>query len=217
MKPGVTIMKNMLLILLAPLQLLSQSNSNENHTKIVITEAQVAVIDSIINAVYKPDEPGAAVLLAQNGKVLLRKGYGLANMELHIPVLPNHVFAIASMTKYITAISILLLQEQGKLNVKDDIRKFIPLYDTHGKSITLENLMSHTSGIVNDRESPSYWAKLKLETSRYAGNQFAEEQPLLFEPGTDFSYSNPSFRLLAFVIEKLSGKSYNEFIQATYF
>jgi CubicO group peptidase (beta-lactamase class C family) len=212
MKPG-AIMKNIFLVLLMPLQLLSQSNSNEIHSKIIITEAQIAVIDSIINAAYKPDEPGAAVLLAQNGKILLRKGYGMANMELHVPVSPNHVFAIASMTKYFTAVSILLLQEQGKLNIKNDIRKFIPLYNTHGRSITLENLMTHTSGIVNDRESPSYWAKLKLETSRYAGNQFAEEQLLLFEPGTDFSYSNPSFRLLAFVIEKVSGKSYNEFIQ----
>ena len=79
-------MKNILLILLAPLQLLSQSNSNESHTKIIITEAQIAVIDSIINAAYKPDEPGAAVLVAQDGKILLRKGYGMANMELHVPM-----------------------------------------------------------------------------------------------------------------------------------
>src|SRR6266498_5762158 len=99
MKPGV-IMKNILLILLIPLQLLSQSNSNDSHPKITITDSQVGVIDSIINAAYEPDEPGAAVLLAQNGKILLRKGYGMANMELRIPVSPDHVFAIASMTKY---------------------------------------------------------------------------------------------------------------------
>ena len=193
------------------LHLLSQSNTG--NTKNTITDAQVYVIDSIINIAYKPDEPGASVLLAQKGKILLKKGYGMSNMELRMPVYPEHVFAIASMTKYFTAIAILLLQEQGKLNVKDDVRKFIPGYNTHGKSITLENLMTHTSGILNDRESPSYWAKMKLETSRYAGNQFVEEQPLLFEPGSDFSYSNPSFRLLAFVIEKVSRQSYNEFIQ----
>jgi len=181
--------------------------------KITITDLEIRAIDSIINDVYKADEPGASVLLAQNGKILLRKGYGMANMELQIPVSPDHVFAIASMTKYFTAISILLLQEQGKVDVKDDVRKYIPGYYTHEKTITLENLMTHTGGILNDREFPAYWAKMKLETSRYAGNQFAEEQSLLFEPGTDFSYSNPSFRLLAFVIEKVSGQNYYAFLR----
>lgn len=203
-------MRSFVVAILLPVQLFSQQ-------AITISDKQVQGIDSIINSIYIANEPGAAVLLAQHGKILLRKGYGLSNLEFQIPVSPEHVFAIASMTKYITAVSILILQERGKLTVKDDIRKFIPSYNTRGKNITLENLMTHTAGILNDRDDPGYWAKLKLETSRFAGNQFVDEKPLMFEPGADFSYSNPSFRLLAFVIEQASGKSYNEFLKQEIF
>lgn len=206
-------MKRTLLILLLYSDFCQSQVPNTTTQKIIITDAQVRVIDSVLNDIYKPDEPGASVLLTQKDKILLRKGYGMASMEFQIPMSSDHVFAIASMTKYFTAISILLLYEQGKLNVKDDVRKYIPDYNTHGKTITLENLMTHTAGILNDREFPAYWAKMKLETSRYAGNQFVEEQPLLFEPGSDFSYSNPSFRLLAFVIEKVSGQTYYAFLR----
>ncbi|MBX2921059.1 MAG: beta-lactamase family protein [Chitinophagaceae bacterium] len=191
----------------------AQSNGQGDSERIQITDAQVKAIDSIINAVHSSDVPGASVLLAQDEKILLRKGYGMTNMELRVPVDPGHVFAIASMSKYFTAIAILILQEQGKLGIKDDVRKYIPAYNTHGKTISIENLLTHTAGIPGDRESYAFNLTYKIDESRYAGLQFSEEQPLLFEPGTNFSYSNSGYKLLAFIIEKISGKSYNEFVQ----
>src|SRR6516165_5794235 len=208
-------MKQFLLLLLFiyPLCVFAQPNGRNSIETIIITDVQVKAIDSIVNAVYKADEPGASVLLAQNGKILLRKGYGMANMELRVPVYPDHVFAIASMSKYFTAVAILILQEQGKLNVKDDVHKYMPAYNTHGKTISIENLLTHTSGIPGDGEMQSYGVKAKLEESRYTGMQFSEDQPLLFEPGTNWSYSNPGFNLLAFIVEKASGQSFKEFVQ----
>lgn len=201
--------------------LIANSCVNAQHQddkkKIVVSDQQLQAIDSIINASYPSNEPGAAVLLAQNGKVLLRKGYGMANMELQIPVNPDHVFGIGTMSLYYTAVAILMLQEQGMLNIKDDIRKYLPNYNTHGKTITIENLLNHTCGIPGYREYISYGVKAKLEESRYAGLQFAEEQPLLFDPGTDWSYSLSGYGLLSIIVEKASKQSFNEFLKTQIF
>lgn len=189
----------------------------ESRQTIKITDEQIRAIDSMINATYKADEPGAAVLLAQYGKILLRKGYGMANMELQVPVSPSHVFGIGTLSIYFTAVAILILQEQGKLDIKDDIRKYIPGYNTHGKIITIENLLTHTCGIPGFREYVAYGVKDKLEESRYAGLQFSEEQPLLFDPGTNWSYSLPGYGLLSLIVEKISGQLFSEFIQQQIF
>jgi CubicO group peptidase (beta-lactamase class C family) len=191
--------------------------AQETPGSIKITDEQVRAIDSLINATYKADEPGAAVLLAQDGKILLHKGYGMANMELQVPVNPGHVFGIGTLSKYFTAIAILILQEQGKLSVNDDIRKYIPGYNTHGKTITIENLLTHTCGIPGFREYVDYGVKDKLEESRYAGLQFSEEKPLLFEPGTNWSYSLPGYGLLSLIVENRSGQLFIDFIQQQIF
>lgn len=192
-------------------------SQTEKRPTISITDEQIRSIDSIINAAYKADEPGASVLLAQNGKVLFKKGYGMANIELQIPIEPRHVFGIGTLSQYFTAIAILILQEQGRLDVKEDIRKYIPGYNTHGKTITIENLLTHTCGIPGFREFTAYSVKDKLEESRYAGLQFSEEQPLLFEPGTNWSYSLPGYGLLSIIVEKASGQPYNDFVQQQIF
>lgn len=193
------------------------SQAPETRQTIKITNEHVRAIDSMINAIYKADEPGAAVLLAQDGKILLSKGYGMANMELKVPVHPGHVFGIGTLSQYFTTVAILMLQEQGKLDVKDDIRKYIPSYNTHGKTITIENLLTHTCGIPGFREYVAYSVKDKLEESRYAGLQFSEEQPLLFDPGTNWSYSLPGYGLLSLIVEKISGQFFSEFVQQKIF
>ncbi len=91
-----------------------------------------AVMDQIIENVYKPGEPGATVLVAKNGKVVYRKAFGMANLELGVPMRPEMVFEIGSITKQFTAVSILMLMEQGKLSLTDDITKFIPDYPAQG-------------------------------------------------------------------------------------
>jgi CubicO group peptidase (beta-lactamase class C family) len=209
-------MKSMILIFLMCANF-CYSQTPETRQTIKITDEQVRAIDSMINATYNADEPGAVVLLAQDGKILLRKGYGMANMELQVAVNPNHVFGIGTLSQYFTAVAILILQEQGKLNVKDDIRKYIPTYNTHGKTITIENLLTHTCGIPGFREYVAYNVKDKLEESRYAGLQFSEEQPLLFDPGKNWSYSLAGYGLLSLIIEKVSGQFFNEFVQKQIF
>ncbi|MBL4594147.1 MAG: beta-lactamase family protein, partial [Flavobacteriales bacterium] len=103
--------------------------------------------DKMLNEQYKPNEPGATVLLAKNGKIVYHKAFGLANMEHRVKMEPDMVFEIGSITKQFTAVSILMLMEQGKLNLDDDITTFIEDYPTHGYHISIHHLLTHTSGI----------------------------------------------------------------------
>src|SRR3954462_10712482 len=104
-------------------------------------------MDHVAGDVYKPDIPGAAIIVVKNGQVIFRKGYGLANMELNVPIKPEMVFRLASITKQFTAAAVMMLVEQRKLSLQDDTTKFFPDYPTGGKRITVENLLTHTSGI----------------------------------------------------------------------
>ena len=104
-------------------------------------------IDQLLEAKYKPNEPGATALIYKNGDVIYRKAFGNANMELNVPMTTENVFEIGSITKQFTAVSILMLEEQGKLKLDDEITKYIPDYPTLGKTITIHNLLNHTSGI----------------------------------------------------------------------
>ena len=98
---------------------------------------------------YPADGPGASVIVVKDNQVLFRSASGMADMELGIPLTPENVFRLGSITKQFTAAGILLLEEQGKLKVGDNINKYLPDYPTHGHTIKIENLLSHTSGIFN--------------------------------------------------------------------
>src|ERR1700737_2338703 len=104
-----------------------------------------ARLDRIFVETYPATGPGAAVIVVQDGKPILRKGYGLANVELSVPIAPEMVFRIGSVTKQFTAAAILKLVEAGKLSLSDEIGRFLPDFPTRGKSITIEQLLSHTS------------------------------------------------------------------------
>ncbi|MDX1471968.1 MAG: serine hydrolase domain-containing protein, partial [Flavobacteriaceae bacterium] len=99
--------------------------------------------DKLLNSQYNANEPGASVLIAKNGKPIYRKAEGQANLELDVPLKPENVFEIGSITKQFTAVSILMLEEQGKLKIEDDITKYIPDYPTNGKKITIHHLLNH--------------------------------------------------------------------------
>ena len=109
---------------------------------------QLTQIDQMLTATYKPNEPGAVVLIAKDGKPVLRKAYGLADLEKGVPLKPDDVFRIGSVTKPFTAMAILLLEEDGKLALSDEITRFFPDYPTQGQKITIEHLLTHTSGVV---------------------------------------------------------------------
>jgi CubicO group peptidase (beta-lactamase class C family) len=104
-------------------------------------------LDTLLAKLYAPDVPGAAVIAVRDGRTVLRMAYGIADLELRVPLQPDMVFRIGSMTKQFTAVAILMLLEEGKLAVSDPITKFLPDYPTAGKTITVEHLLTHTSGI----------------------------------------------------------------------
>lgn len=104
-------------------------------------------IDTIAGALFTPDGPGGIVLAARNGKVVYRKAFGMANLELNVTMQPEHIFRIGLLTKQFTACAIMKLAEAGKLSLQDTIAKYVPGFHTHGRVITIENLLTHTSGI----------------------------------------------------------------------
>jgi D-alanyl-D-alanine carboxypeptidase len=173
-------------------------------------------MDKVAADVYKPDIPGAAIIVVKNGQVIFRKGYGLANIELNVPVKPEMVFRLCSVTKQFTAVAIMMLVEQGKLSLSDDLTKFFPDYPTRGKKITVENLLTHTSGI-NDYLAKLWPERMRQDMRPVKLIELFKNDELEFEPGTRQSYSNSNYVLLGAIIEKLSGKEYGQFIQDNIF
>jgi len=181
---------------------------------------QRGAIATQVDAYLKPYLDAAsfsgAVLLARGGKILLSKGYGMANYELNIANTPQTKFHIASLSKTFTAAAILLLQERGLLSVQDPIARFIPDYP-RGNEITLHHLLTHTSGIPDINGLPGYDSLSRFAQTPASLIAVFRDRPLLFEPGARYSYSNSNYNLLAYVIEKVSGKTYGEFLHENIF
>ena len=176
-----------------------------------------AYADRALTAIYPPGAPGAAAIVVKDGKVVLRKGYGMANLELGVAMAPDMVFELGSVTKQFTAAAILLLQERGKLRVEDDITKYLPDYPTHGATITLENLLTHTSGIPSYTGLPEWFPHIREDLKPDAVAALFKDKPLEFAPGEKWAYDNSGFFLLGMVVEKVSGKSYEDFVEEEIF
>ncbi|MCG6186920.1 serine hydrolase domain-containing protein [Maribellus maritimus] len=174
-------------------------------------------IDSILQEKYKSDAPGAVFLVAKDGVPVYRKAFGKANIELNVDLNPEAVFQIGSMTKQFTAVAILMLEEAGKLKVTDDITKFIPDYPTHGKKITIHHLLSHTSGIKDFTRMKSIMSIAKKDLTPKELVDFFKNEPMDFEPGEKFQYNNSGYVLLGYIIELVSGMTYEDFIQNNIF
>lgn len=157
-----------------------------------------------------------AILIARGGKVLFSRGYGMANYELEIPNTPQTRFHIASISKTFTAAAIMILEQQGKLSTQDPLARFIPDYPG-GDKVTLHNLLTHTSGIPNVNDIPDYDEKTRSPHTLAEIIGWFENKPFDFNPGTKYRYSNSNYNLLAFVIEKASGRGYGAFLQESIF
>lgn len=172
-----------------------------------------AEFDRIISSEFKADEPGGVVLVTQKGKVVYKRAFGMANVELGVPMKETMVFNIASITKQFTAVAVLQLMEQGKLSLRDEITKHLPDYPTGGQKITVENLLTHTAGIPGS--DPAAITRLqgerRLITLPEIINTF-KNRPLDFAPGTKWSYSNNGYMLLGAIVEKVSGVSFPEYL-----
>lgn len=162
--------------------------------------------DLVTGAIKRGGIAGYSLVVIKDGKVLHQAGYGFADQSKKVPVTPQTVFGLASVTKTFTALALLSLVEKGKLSLDDPLSKHLTGLPTAWKTITLRQLASMTAGVPNDIPKEKPWPE---EMS------IIQTKPLLFKPGSRYSYSNPSYRTLGTVIEKVTGKPYLQYLNAT--
>lgn len=167
-----------------------------------------ALVDSFATgALQSQDLPGMTVALAKNGTMLYAKAYGSADLATQSPTQTSTIFEIGSITKQFTAALIMQLQEQGKLNVDDSITKYLPEYNFPA-AITLRMLLTHTSGLANYTSLTQYSSWETNGVSEATVLTAVSQTPLLFQPGTQWSYSNSNYFALGAIIESITGQSY---------
>ncbi len=157
------------------------------------------------------------VLVARGSQKLFSKGYGSADLEWNVPNSPNTKFRLGSVTKQFTAASILLLEERGKLSVNDPVKKYLPDAPSAWEHITIFNLLTHTSGIPNFTSFPDYEDRKALPTTAAQLVARFRNRPLDFEPGASWSYSNSGYVLLSYLLEKVTGEAYANFLRQNIF
>lgn len=189
-------MKNIIITLLITTTLFAQQKTTQ----------QLETIDQFLTDEYPKNEPGAVVLISKGDKILFQKAYGLASLAPKRKLKTDMVFRIASMTKQFTSAAVLQLVEQGKVSLTDTIQQYVPYYPVKQYPITIHHLLSQTSGIPDffDVDEDEYHLLAKEYTPKDMIAYFKDE-PLLFEPGSKWAYSNSNYSLLNAVIEKASG------------
>jgi CubicO group peptidase (beta-lactamase class C family) len=191
----------------------------------LVASAQVSSnqIDAVFTSLKSGNAPGAAVLVVHNGKAVFRRGYGVADLRTLAPIDSRTNFRLASFTKQFTAACIMLLARDGKLRYDDHLTDFFPEFPAYGKAITVRNLLNHTSGL------PDYEDLLmkqypdtppeKVPQIHDAGVLKLLEQQSngVFAPGSRWEYSNSGYAVLAMIVEKVSGKSFGQFLRERIF
>jgi CubicO group peptidase (beta-lactamase class C family) len=160
------------------------------------SKQMTAEFDKVLSAQFKPGETGCAALVAKKGQIIYKKAFGMANLELNVPMQPDMVFRIGSITKQFTAVAILQLMEQGKLSLQDEITKFIPDYPTQAYKITIEHLLTHTSGIRSYTSVPEFQKYMRTDMKPDEVINLFKNQPMEFVPGTKYNYNNSGYFLL---------------------
>jgi CubicO group peptidase (beta-lactamase class C family) len=180
--------------------------------------AKSAEVDRLLTQWAKADGPGAAVIVIRDGQVLKSKGYGLANRETREPFQTDTPSLIGSVSKQFTAMAVMILTEQGKLNYDDTLAKFFPEFPPYAQKITLRHLLNHTSGlpIFDELISPKYGIG-KDATTEDMLRVLVRQQKLRFSPGVKWEYNNGGYVLLSHLIERVSGKEYAQFIHESIF
>jgi CubicO group peptidase (beta-lactamase class C family) len=181
------------------------------------SSARTVEFDKIISEQFKSKEPGCVALVAEKGKIIYEKAFGMADIQLNVPMKTDMVFRLGSISKQFTAISILQLMEKGKLNLQDRISTLITDFPAHGEKITLEHLLTHTSGIVNVTGMKNFGDIKRKDLSTVEVVDFFKNEPLEFEPGTKWSYSNSGYILLGYIIEKVSGMPFSKYLEENIF
>jgi CubicO group peptidase (beta-lactamase class C family) len=176
-------------------------------------------IDNLFRQWDNPSTPGCAIAIIRNDSILYKKGYGSANLEYGIPITPETIFHMASVSKQFTAFSIVLLEQQGKLKLDDDIRKYLTWFPDMGKKITIRHLLNHTSG-VRDQWQLLAISGTRLDdviTQEHIVKILSKQKELNFEPGKQFLYSNSGYTMLAEIVKAVSGQTLRAFTDSAIF
>ena len=174
-------------------------------------------IEAIIKEYLSPNSPGLAIMATQNKEVLYENAFGWSDMETGEKIQPKDLFRVGSITKQFTATAILKLAHEKKLGLEDSINKYFP-NSTSGEKITIKHLLQHTSGLGNQSDIPEF-GNDNIDLSNYPRDMI---QPILnsalrFSPGTDYAYSNLGYVVLGYIIERVSGMSYEGYLKKTFF
>ncbi|HKN23922.1 MAG TPA: serine hydrolase domain-containing protein [Candidatus Acidoferrum sp.] len=182
-------------------------------------------IDSVFSGLIRPGDPGAAVLVKQDGKILFEKGYGVRDLRSQAKIDPETNFRLASVTKQFTAMAIMLVIHDGKLHYDDRLTDVFPDFAAYGKDITIRNLLNHTSGLRDyaelmereeKRSGPKWSAEHQIQDDQVLA--LLKAQPSgLFVPGTRWEYSNSGYVVLGLIVAKVSGMPYRDFLQRRIF
>lgn len=180
-----------------------------------LSQKQIAKIDSLFARWDKTNSPGCAVGIIKDGAFILQKGYGMANLELGVAITPYTVFDIGSTSKQFTATAIILLQQQGKLSLEDNVKKHIPELPDYGKPITIRHLLNHTSGLRDYNALLSFagYQDEQVTTTQNALDIIVRQKALNFTTGEDWDYSNTGFFLASVIVERVSGQTMKNFCE----
>ena len=183
------------------------------------TRALVRYVDSVANdAVAQHRTAGVSVAVVKNGRTVLAKGYGFADLENDVPATAETVYRIGSITKQFTAAGIMRLIEQGKLSLDDTLQKFLPNFPTQGNRVTVRHLLNHTSGIKSYTSLGPKWQRLmRIDLVPDSLVALFANEPFDFKPGDAWRYDNSGYFLLGMIIEKLRGKPYGQYLADEFF
>jgi len=176
-------------------------------------------VDSVFVALDKPTSPGCALGIYNAGQVAYTRGYGMANLEHGVPITPQTVFDLGSTSKQFTAMSVLLLEEERKLSLDDDVRKWIPELPRYAKPVTIRHLLHHTSGL-RDYLTLMWLRGVNFDgvtTATDAVSIITRQRETNFEPGSEYLYSNSGYFLLSEIVRRVSGKSLADFARERIF
>jgi len=215
-------MKKLFPFLLVIFALIFVAFSNDSKDAGVATEglekSLIEKLDKVFSR-FNNSTPGVAVSVVKEGEIVYKRGFGMANLEYDIPITPGSIFHIASISKQFTTMSIVLLAQQGKLSLDDDIRKYVPEVPDFGETITIRHLAHHTSGLRDqwDLLGLAGWRAQDVKKQEDVLNLVKRQKELNFRPGEEYLYCNTGFTLLAIIVDRVTGKSLREFADENIF
>lgn len=183
------------------------------------TPQGVPEVDKLFSQWDKHDSPGAAIAVLKEGKIIYKNGYGESQLEYNIPITPSTIFHVASVSKQFTAFSIVMLANQGKLSLDDDIHQYLPEAPDFVESITIRHLIHHISGLRDQWEllAMAGWRLDDVITKEHILTAFRSQEELNFKPGDEYLYCNTGYTLLAEIVERVTGQPFPEWTKENLF